>query len=133
MITNMVPPLEDLREMSDADLLRLRTNIASDLAVIHHQIRYGDRKEDESWVFRAGAAAHIREHGLMSIKNILAERSPHRSVLLSSWLKTLQQVVDAAVVCVHEYDIDEDDEVGKSLEVAVGCYQEYCVNLDEQS
>jgi hypothetical protein len=125
----MVPSVEVLREMSDSELMRLRTDVAADLALIQGQIRYGDDGKDDEWRHRTGMAAHYREQGLRTIKNILAERHEHRQVALSSWLKCLTCVADAAVEVLDKYEYDAETEPEyATLENAVKLYQSFTVS-----
>lgn len=98
-----VPSLEVMREMSDADLLRLRTDLSFDMARIENQLRFeGDPGADlrVDWERRAQAAQHIRQYGVNAVKNILAERrtarNEHPAVPLRRWMEINNVVIEAA-------------------------------------
>jgi hypothetical protein len=124
-----VPTLEEMREMTDAELLKLRTSLSYDMSQIESQIRFSDGTEekDEDWERRAAYAQHVRQHGISAIKNILAERTAARSddpmVPLARWLHTMQIVVDAA----RSLNDDDSDENWAQLEKALGTYDHFAV------
>jgi hypothetical protein len=129
-MTVMVPPLEELREMSEPQLLKLRTKIAADMANIQHQIRYGPEREDETWIFRAGSAAHVREMGLSMIKNVLAERVTHRPVQLASWMLTLLNLAHAAEGILETYDFDDDEPEWVLLDKCVQNFRDFKTTIE---
>jgi len=131
MASLMVPSVEVLRKMTDQELLTLRTDIAADLGLIQGQIRFNDEIKDEEWKKRTGMAAHYREQGLRTIKNILAERHEYHAVLLSSWMKCLTTVADAAEAVIEKYEYDAEDEPEYvTLEKAIELYQSFRVSAE---
>lgn len=132
--TVLVPELEEMRAMTDAELLALRTDLSYDMAQIENQIRFPDQRfkdaPDEEWLRRAGAAQQIRQHGVGTIKNILAERAAaHRKderIPLSRWMEATHDVVTAAIRLLD----DDNDENWAGLERAVERYHNYTVAID---
>jgi len=132
----LVPTLEELREMTDAELLELKTTITYDMGMIESQLRFHSdldqvgEPRDEDWVRRATFAQHRRQHGISTIKNVMMERSAQRhlepTVPLFAWLNTLQNVVSAAEALVESPD-DEDDALWESLESSLDAYRDFAV------
>lgn len=112
-----VPPLDEMRRMSDAELLALRTSIAYDRGVIAAQVQFSNSDEDDAerqeWRRRAAYAQHVREFGLGCIRNILTERSAARksepAVPLARWLETMRDVIDAVRALAAAENDDETD------------------------
>lgn len=122
-----VPTLEQLRAMTDTELLKLRTEISYDNSVIEGQ-RLAFEHQDEEWERRAGIAAQVHQRGLAAIKNILVERgSEHRSerdIPLLPWMVALLAVYAAARNLLED---DEDDDNWAKLEAAVEAVEDYGV------
>ena len=127
-----VPTLDEMREMSDAELLRLRTRFAYDSAQIDVQLASIDEPDDD-WKRRANIARLIRQRGLSAIKNILTERgSEHkddRKLLFGAYMKRLNDVVDAARMLLDD-DVEDDDLAWQRLEEAVDAYDTMQVDVE---
>jgi hypothetical protein len=130
----LVPTLEELRAMTDAQLLQLKTTISYDMGMIESQIRFhadgGDAAaRDEDWIRRASFAQHRRQHGISTIKNVLMERTAARhlepAVPLTAWLTILHNVVNAAEQLM-ESDAD-DSALWDDLESSLDAYRDFTV------
>jgi hypothetical protein len=123
--TVMVPTLDEMRAMSDAELLSLRTSISYDMS--HIEIQIQDVNEpDPDWLRRARRAQKIRQHGINTVRNILAERKAAQvqpRVKLHHWMRRLQAVVDAAEN-LYEHDSDEQ---WNHLDAALKDYRDFSV------
>jgi hypothetical protein len=133
----MVPPLDEMRRMSDVQLLELRTAIAYDRGVISGQIKFSEDDVDDEWRRRAMYAQHVREFGLGCIRNILAERSAARrdepTVALARWLEVLRAVVLAArALSLAENDDNVDIEpYWIALDEALARHDQFVVHYAE--
>jgi hypothetical protein len=125
-----VPPLEDMREMSDLELLTLRTDISYDQSEIEHQIRFSEMESDPDWKRRAGSAQHIRQRGINAIKNIMIERTAERgdapAVPLVRWLSVIQDVIRAA----ETLSAEDTQDNWQTLDAALERYRQFTLQAD---
>jgi hypothetical protein len=116
----MVPTLDEMRGMTDAELLELKTDLSYDMASIESQIRFSEQSSDPDWLARAGAAQHIRQHGVAAIKNILMERQAQRratpAISLVRWMDVHNTVAVAARALL---DDDDDEQRWEDLQEAI--------------
>ena len=124
-----VPSLEEMRQLSDAELLRFKTTLTYNASVIDTQIA-SNEEPDEEWLRRANVARIIYQRGLSSIKNILVERGAgfkeERTFPLSRWMRAQNDVVEAARVLM-----DDDSEVAwDNLEKSIGRIDQFMVSED---
>jgi hypothetical protein len=136
----LVPTLEELRAMTDAQLLQLKTTISYDMGMIESQIRFHADVDpdgvvrDEDWIKRASFAQHRRQHGISTIKNVMMERSAARhlepAVPLTAWMTILHNVVEAAEQLTVSDAPDGSAEASAlwdDLENALDAYRDFTV------
>jgi len=112
-----VPPLSEMRAMSDVELYELRTTLISQVFEVEGQL--ANREDpDEGWLRRTKYAAHVNRKGVSLAKNIIQERAmAHadalaRTVPMEQWMRISIEVHTA----VEAFLADDTDENFDALE-----------------
>jgi len=129
--TLYVPTLEELRDMDNLELMKLRSELTWAAASVEEQITAstGELPNFEDWERRARGARLAFQRGLSGVKNVLVERSAAnkdaRAIPLAPWLAKLN---DVYVASSHLLDgNDEDDDAWDALADAVADVKDYMV------